>query len=120
MAEKPATVRAGRHTVEISRPDKVLFPDDGLTKADPPDDDFAPVRAAAAATRELLDDLGLASTVMTAGSRGLHVIVPLDRHASPTTRGRTRRNAGTGSPPHAGSWTSCARTPDPDTRPGDG
>ncbi|WP_328732947.1 non-homologous end-joining DNA ligase [Streptomyces caniferus] len=28
------TVRAGRRTVEIHRPDKVLFPDDGLTKAD--------------------------------------------------------------------------------------
>ncbi|MFD9219066.1 non-homologous end-joining DNA ligase [Streptomyces sp. NPDC060064] len=27
-------VRAGRRTVEIHRPDKVLFPDDGLTKAD--------------------------------------------------------------------------------------
>ncbi|MFE1174909.1 non-homologous end-joining DNA ligase [Streptomyces sp. NPDC058773] len=28
------TVRAGRRTVEIHRPDKVLFPGDGLTKAD--------------------------------------------------------------------------------------
>ncbi|WP_327321633.1 non-homologous end-joining DNA ligase [Streptomyces sp. NBC_01210] len=27
-------VRAGRRTVEIHRPDKVMFPDDGLTKAD--------------------------------------------------------------------------------------
>jgi len=27
-------VRAGRHTVEISRPEKVLFPDDGITKSD--------------------------------------------------------------------------------------
>lgn len=27
------TVRLGRHTVEISHPDKVYFPDDGLTKA---------------------------------------------------------------------------------------
>lgn len=30
----PERVRAGRHTVEISRPDKVLFPGDGITKAD--------------------------------------------------------------------------------------
>ncbi|ARF54173.1 non-homologous end-joining DNA ligase [Streptomyces gilvosporeus] len=29
-----ASVRAGRHTVRIHRPDKVLFPEDGLTKAD--------------------------------------------------------------------------------------
>ena len=27
-------VRVGRHIVEISRPDKVLFPDDGITKRD--------------------------------------------------------------------------------------
>ena len=27
-------VRAGRRTVEVSNPDKVLFPDDGITKAD--------------------------------------------------------------------------------------
>jgi bifunctional non-homologous end joining protein LigD len=29
-----AAVRAGRWTVEIARPDKVLFPDDGITKLD--------------------------------------------------------------------------------------
>jgi bifunctional non-homologous end joining protein LigD len=28
------TVRAGRRTIEVSRPDKVLFPGDGITKAD--------------------------------------------------------------------------------------
>ena len=27
-------VRAGRRTIEVSRPDKVLFPDDGITKSD--------------------------------------------------------------------------------------
>jgi bifunctional non-homologous end joining protein LigD len=27
-------IRAGRHTIAISSPDKVLFPDDGITKAD--------------------------------------------------------------------------------------
>ncbi|MFI8825098.1 non-homologous end-joining DNA ligase [Streptomyces sp. NPDC053431] len=29
-----ATVRAGRRTVEVARPDKVLFPEDGITKAE--------------------------------------------------------------------------------------
>lgn len=29
-----ASVRAGRRTVRLHRPEKVLFPDDGLTKAD--------------------------------------------------------------------------------------
>jgi bifunctional non-homologous end joining protein LigD len=28
------TVRAGRYTVEVSRPDKLLFPDDGISKLD--------------------------------------------------------------------------------------
>ena len=28
------TIRAGRRRVRITHPDKVLFPDDGLTKAD--------------------------------------------------------------------------------------
>ncbi|MET9430585.1 non-homologous end-joining DNA ligase [Streptomyces sp. NPDC003036] len=36
MSTHPRTtrLRAGRRTVEVHRPDKVLFPDDGLTKAD--------------------------------------------------------------------------------------
>ncbi|MET9956346.1 non-homologous end-joining DNA ligase [Streptomyces sp. NPDC006339] len=29
----PSAYRVGRHTVEVARPDKVLFPEDGLTKA---------------------------------------------------------------------------------------
>ncbi|MFJ9948339.1 hypothetical protein [Kitasatospora sp. NPDC091207] len=29
-----AELRAGRHTVQLSRPDKVFFPDDAITKAD--------------------------------------------------------------------------------------
>jgi bifunctional non-homologous end joining protein LigD len=33
-AEAPARVRAGRRIVEVSRPSKVLFPDDGITKLD--------------------------------------------------------------------------------------
>ena len=34
MAASETAVRAGRRRVRISNPDKVLFPDDGLTKAD--------------------------------------------------------------------------------------
>ncbi|BAJ26378.1 hypothetical protein KSE_05320 [Kitasatospora setae KM-6054] len=48
---------------------------------DPAGDDFEPVRRAAAATRGLLDELGLPADLMTTGSRGLHVLVRLDRRA---------------------------------------
>ncbi|RPF29252.1 bifunctional non-homologous end joining protein LigD [Streptomyces sp. Ag109_G2-6] len=180
----PERIRAGRHTVEISRPDKVLFPGDGITKADlagyyrtvarrmlpqlrgrplmlerhpdgtdgpafmqkdvpdhfpdwihraelpkqdgtvtyvicddtatllyladqacttphrflskadrpghpdrlvfdldPAGEDFAPVREAALGLHRLLDELELPSLPMTTGSRGLHVVVPLDHRA---------------------------------------
>ncbi|MEV5593288.1 non-homologous end-joining DNA ligase [Streptomyces sp. NPDC052496] len=33
-ADDAHTIKAGRRTVEVSRPGKVLFPDDGITKAD--------------------------------------------------------------------------------------
>jgi bifunctional non-homologous end joining protein LigD len=59
----------------LDRPDKLIF------DLDPPDDDFGPVRAAARALRGLLDDVGLVPYLMTTGSRGLHVAVPLDRQA---------------------------------------
>jgi bifunctional non-homologous end joining protein LigD len=50
---------------------------------DPPGDDaeatFDAVRWTARRLRELLDELGLVAFVMTSGSKGLHLHVPLDR-----------------------------------------
>ncbi|MGW7055260.1 non-homologous end-joining DNA ligase [Streptomyces sp. NPDC054887] len=60
--------RAGR----VDRPDRLVF------DLDPPADDFPAVREAAYRLGELLDQLRLPSTLMTTGSKGLHVIVPLD------------------------------------------
>ncbi|MFH8337354.1 non-homologous end-joining DNA ligase [Streptomyces sp. AM6-12] len=54
------------------RPDRLVF------DLDPPDDDFAPVREAAAVLRALLGELALPAAPMTTGSRGLHLVVPLD------------------------------------------
>ncbi|CAL9285253.1 non-homologous end-joining DNA ligase [Streptomyces sp. R02] len=54
------------------RPDRLVF------DLDPSGDDFEAVREAARLTGELLDELALPSALMTTGSRGLHVVVPLD------------------------------------------
>ncbi|MFF1495284.1 non-homologous end-joining DNA ligase [Streptomyces sp. NPDC058304] len=65
----------------LSRADRPDHPDRLVFDLDPPGDDFALVRKAAHGLHELLDELELPSLVMTTGSRGLHVIVPLDRRA---------------------------------------
>ncbi|MEQ9812818.1 MAG: non-homologous end-joining DNA ligase [Azospirillaceae bacterium] len=48
---------------------------------DPPDGDFAPVRRAALALRDLFGRIGVACYVKLTGSRGLHVVLPLDGKA---------------------------------------
>ncbi|MFF7971499.1 non-homologous end-joining DNA ligase [Streptomyces sp. NPDC007905] len=59
----------------LDHPDRLVF------DLDPAGDDFAAVRRAAGRLHELLDELGLPSAPMTTGSRGLHLVVPLDgRH----------------------------------------
>ncbi|WP_118915018.1 non-homologous end-joining DNA ligase [Mycobacterium shigaense] len=60
-----------------SRRDRLHHPDRLVFDLDPPDRDFAVVRATARATAAVLDDLGLACYVQTTGSRGLHVVTPL-------------------------------------------
>ncbi|MQS17054.1 ATP-dependent DNA ligase [Streptomyces kaniharaensis] len=74
----------------LSRADRPDHPDRLVFDLDPPPafgggtptgEDFTPVREAACLLHELLDELRLPSTVMTTGSRGLHVLVPLDRQA---------------------------------------
>ncbi|MFD9490271.1 non-homologous end-joining DNA ligase [Streptomyces sp. NPDC060005] len=60
---------------DVERPDRLVIDLDPATEGD-----FAAVREAARAVRELLDTLKLPSAPMTTGSRGLHVVVPLDGH----------------------------------------
>ncbi|MGE3274128.1 MAG: non-homologous end-joining DNA ligase [Vicinamibacterales bacterium] len=67
------------------RADKPRHPDRLILDLDPSTDDFGPVRAAAAAARERLAAVGLRPYVMTTGSRGLHVVAPLDRRADTDT-----------------------------------
>ena len=65
----------------LSRMDKLSIPDRLIFDLDPSDEDFNKVRLIALALKKLLDALGLESFVMTSGSRGLHIYVPLTRSA---------------------------------------
>ena len=67
--------------VWLSRADSLHNPDRLIFDLDPPGDDFEAARAAARALRGVLDEVGLTAWVMTTGSRGLHLWVPLDRSA---------------------------------------
>jgi bifunctional non-homologous end joining protein LigD len=65
--------------VWISRAPKLNFPDICVFDLDPTEDEKPEVlRSAALALRSLLDDLGLPSWVKTSGSKGFHIVVPLD------------------------------------------
>ncbi|MFN2197482.1 MAG: non-homologous end-joining DNA ligase [Anaerolineales bacterium] len=66
----------------LSRADRLDFPDKLIFDLDPPGDDFQTVREAALALRSLLAELDLVPFVMTTGSRGLHVVILLDRQAN--------------------------------------
>ncbi len=63
----------------LSRADRPDHPDRLVFDLDPAGEDFAPVRDAALGLHRLLDELELPSLLMTTGSRGLHVVVALDR-----------------------------------------
>ncbi|MFF1478110.1 non-homologous end-joining DNA ligase [Streptomyces sp. NPDC058301] len=65
----------------LSRADRPDHPDRLVFDLDPPGEDFMPVREAARGLHELLGELELPSLLMTTGSRGLHVVVALDRRA---------------------------------------
>lgn len=57
-------------------------PDLLVIDLDPSTDDFEEVHRAARWTRDLLEELDLASYLQVTGSRGIHVVVPLDRSAN--------------------------------------
>lgn len=62
----------------LSRKGRLDCPDKMVFDLDPPGDDFEPVRRAAFLVKEFADELGMPSFVMTTGSHGLHVVIPLD------------------------------------------
>jgi bifunctional non-homologous end joining protein LigD len=68
--------------VWTSRVPELYYPDLCVFDLDPAQNDPAPVRAAAIGLRDLLDTLGLPSWIKTTGSKGFHVVVPLDRKSN--------------------------------------
>jgi bifunctional non-homologous end joining protein LigD len=64
--------------VWTSRVPRLDFPDLCVFDLDPPDGDTADVRGAAMSLRDLLNELGLPSWVKTSGSKGFHIVVPVD------------------------------------------
>jgi bifunctional non-homologous end joining protein LigD len=73
---------ANQNTITLhvwgSRVPNLMHPDICVFDLDPSADDPAAVRAAALGLRDLLEKLGLPSWVKTTGSKGFHIIVPLD------------------------------------------
>ena len=65
----------------LSRIDKPTHPDQMIFDLDPSHGDFRAVCNTAKLLREQLLEEGLASFVKTTGSRGLHVLVPMNRRA---------------------------------------
>lgn len=80
----------------LARASRPRSPDRLIFDLDPPTDDFGAVRVAALRLKALLDELGLTSFVQTTGSRGLHIVIPLDGASSfDTVRQFARRAAET-------------------------
>ncbi|MDH6606305.1 bifunctional non-homologous end joining protein LigD [Streptomyces sp. SAI-208] len=89
----------------VERPDRMVFDLDPAG-----DDDFALAREAARLLGELLDELKLPSALMTTGSRGLHVVVPLNgRHDFDEVRRFAKDVADTLVADHPDRLTTAAR-----------
>jgi len=67
--------------VWTSRAPNLYYPDICVFDLDPSEDDPPAVRAAALALRDLLSELGVRSWVKTSGSKGFHIVVPLNEHS---------------------------------------
>jgi len=78
----------GARVPDLRHPDVCVF------DLDPARDDPDAVRAAALALRGLLEELGLPSWVKTSGSKGFHIVVPLDGAADVDEVARFAHRAG--------------------------
>ncbi|MFW6224261.1 MAG: non-homologous end-joining DNA ligase [Bacteroidota bacterium] len=65
----------------LSKKNKLDYPDKMIYDLDPPENGFKLVQQAAKDFKKLFDELELHCYVMTTGSRGMHVVLPLDQTA---------------------------------------
>ena len=65
-----------------ARVPELTLPDVCVVDLDPSREDADVLRAAVLGVRDLLEELGLPSWVKTSGSKGFHIIVPLDGKAT--------------------------------------
>jgi bifunctional non-homologous end joining protein LigD len=68
--------------VWTSRVPRVSYPDVCVFDLDPSVDDAPAVRKAALDLRDLLEEIGLTTWVKTSGSKGFHIVVPIDGKTS--------------------------------------
>jgi bifunctional non-homologous end joining protein LigD len=80
--------------VWTSRAPKILKPDICVFDLDPADDDQRRLRSAALLMRDTLQELGLTSWVKTSGSKGFHIVVPIDSKADYGTVARFAHGVG--------------------------
>ena len=66
------------HHVWAARVPRLEYPDLCVFDLDPPEGGAADVRGAAIGLRDFLKELGLPSWVKTSGSKGFHIVVPVD------------------------------------------
>ena len=80
--------------VWISRVPRLYQPDLCVFDLDPSEEDPKALRTAALAVRELLDEFGLPSFVKTSGSKGFHILIPLDGEGDAESSWRFAHGAG--------------------------
>lgn len=71
------------HHLYLSRVDDLEHPDKMIYDLDPPEntDNFGTVRESAEDIREVLKELDMEAWIQTTGSKGFHIVVPLDQSA---------------------------------------
>jgi bifunctional non-homologous end joining protein LigD len=80
--------------VWTSRVPRLEHPDVCVFDLDPPGDESEALAAGALQVRELVHELGLSAFVKTSGSKGFHIVVPLDGRSSFPTVWRFAHGAG--------------------------